>query len=127
MLTTFPNLSDAQLTSLLEFLYEDPTASAGAPPASDKQEMAPVAAESTVTDPKGAVAYPKNCAIYRGDHMEGISPSFPMLIGAGQRFSKQQILTLIHQRKERVPAFPKLQSGELDALLRCPTDSLYAL
>src|ERR1700741_4000728 len=39
---TFPNLSDAQLMSLLEFLHEDPTATTGAPLASDKQEMASV-------------------------------------------------------------------------------------
>jgi quinoprotein glucose dehydrogenase len=39
---TFPNLSNTQLTNLLEFLREDPTAPAAAPPASDKQEMASV-------------------------------------------------------------------------------------
>lgn len=50
--------------------------------------------------------------------MEGIPPYFPMLIGAGQRLSRQQIVTLIHQGKGGMPAFPKLQSEELDALLR---------
>ena len=115
---TFPNLSDAQLTSLLEFLHEDPTASAGTPPASDKQEMASLAAESAAATPKGAAAYEEHCAICHGDHMEGIAPSFPMLIGTGQRLSKQQVVTLIHQGKGRMPAFPKLRSDELDALLR---------
>ena len=43
----FPNLSDAQLTSLLRFLHEDPAASPIVPPASDKQEMASAAPEST--------------------------------------------------------------------------------
>jgi len=115
---TFPNLTDAQLTSLLEFMHQDPTASAGAQPASDKQEMASVAAESATNDPQGAAAYQQHCAICHGDHMEGILPSFPMLIGTGQRLSKQQVVTLVHQGKGRMPAFPKLQSAELDALLR---------
>jgi mono/diheme cytochrome c family protein len=115
---TFPNLTDAQLTSLLEFMHQDPTASAGTQLASDKQEMASVAAESATNDPKGAAAYQEHCAICHGDHVEGILPSFPMLIGAGQRLSKQQVVTLVHQGKGRMPAFPKLQSEELDALLR---------
>ena len=115
---TFPNLSDAQLTSLLEFLHEDPTASASAPSASDKQEMASVVAETATADPKGTAAYQEHCAICHGDHMEGIPPSFPMLIGAGQRLSKQQVVTLIQQGKGRMPAFTKLQPGEVDALLR---------
>jgi len=46
---TFPGLSDAQLKSLLDFLRQNPTAPAGAPPASDKQEMASVAADSATT------------------------------------------------------------------------------
>jgi glucose dehydrogenase len=115
---TFPNLSDAQLTSLLEFLHEDPTASASAPSASDKQEMASVVAETATADPKGTAAYQEHCAICHGDHMEGIPPSFPMLIGAGQRLSKQQVVTLIQQGKGRMPASTKLQPGEVDALLR---------
>jgi mono/diheme cytochrome c family protein len=115
---TFPNLSESQLTSLLEFLHEDPSASAGVAPASDKQEMASVAADASAVNPEGATAYQKHCAICHGDHMEGIPPSFPMLIGAGQRLSKQQVVTLIHQGKGRMPAFPKLQSEELNALLR---------
>jgi len=46
---TFPGLSDAQLKSLLDLLRQNPTAPAGAPPASDKQEMASVAADSATT------------------------------------------------------------------------------
>jgi quinoprotein glucose dehydrogenase len=80
--------------------------------------MASVATDASAADPKGAIAYQQHCAICHGDHMEGIPPSFPMLIGAGQRLSKQQVVTLIHQGKGRMPAFPKLQSEELNALLR---------
>jgi glucose dehydrogenase len=115
---TFPNLSDSQLTSLLQFLHEEPTAPAAAAPSGDKQEMASVGGESASADPVGAATYQEHCAVCHGDHMEGIPPYFPMLIGAGQRLSKQQIVTLIHHGKGGMPAFPKLQSEELDALLR---------
>jgi len=123
---TFPNLTDLQLTSLLAFLREDPTAFAVTQPASDKQEMASVEAEPAIDDPKAAAAYKEHCAICHGDHMDGIPPSFPMLIGVAQRLSKEQVAALIHQGKGRMPAFPKLQSEELDSLLRFPrvSDSL---
>ena len=115
---TFPNLTDAQVISLLKFLHEDPIPSTGSQPASDKQEMASLGSDSGANDPKGATAYQEHCAICHGDHMEGIPPSFPMLIGTGQRLSKDQVLTLIHKGKGRMPPFPKLQADELDALLR---------
>ena len=115
---TFPNLTDVQVSSLLEFLHVDPIPSTGSQSASDKQEMASIGSGSETDDPKGAQAYQEHCAICHGDHMEGIPPSFPMLIGTGQRLSKDQVVTLIHKGKGRMPPFPKLQSDELDALLR---------
>jgi glucose dehydrogenase len=115
---TFPNLTNSQLKDLLGFLREDSTASAGTQLIGDKQEMASAEAESVTTEPRGATVYQDHCAICHGDHMEGIPPSFPMLIGAGQRLSKQQVVTLIHQGKGRMPAFPKLTPEELDFLLR---------
>jgi glucose dehydrogenase len=115
---TFPNLTASQLMSLLQFLHDEPAASGRTQPASDKQEMVSVAADSANTDPKGAEVYQEHCAICHGEHMEGITPSFPTLIGAGQRLAKDQVVTLIHQGKGRMPAFPKLHSEELDSLLR---------
>lgn len=115
---TFPNLTDVQLTSLLEFLHEDPVPSTGSQAASDKQEMASGSSDSGASDPKGAAAYKEHCAVCHGDHMEGTPPSFPMLIGAGQRLSKDQVIATIHQGKGSMPAFPELQADELDALLR---------
>ena len=115
---TFPNLSDVELTSLLEFLHEDPIPSKGSQAGSDKQEMASVSSDSGASEPKGAAAYQEHCAVCHGDHMEGIPPSFPMLIGAGQRLSKDQVIARIHQGKGAMPAFPEIQADELDALLR---------
>jgi glucose dehydrogenase len=113
---TFPNFSDPQLQSLLQFLKEEN--STGKPDrTSDKQEATSLPIEAA-PDPRGEALYQKHCAICHGDNREGIPPSFPMLIGVGQRQSKEQITSLIHQGKGRMPPFPTLQSAELDPLMR---------
>lgn len=113
---TFPNFSDPQLQSLLQFLKEENSAGK-AEQTSDKQEATSLPAEAA-SDPRGEALYQKHCAICHGDNREGIQPSFPMLIGVGQRLSKEQITSLIHQGRGRMPAIPKLQSDELDPLMR---------
>lgn len=115
---TFPNLNAAQLVDLLRYL-KDAGTNAKTSTASDKQEMgSPPAAETALIDPKGEAAYKEHCAICHGEHREGIPPSFPMLIGAGQRLSKDQLIGVIHQGRGRMPGFPKLHTEELDSLLR---------
>ena len=42
---------------------------------------------SRLADAAGAAVYRDHCAICHGDHLEGIAPSFPMLIGVGSRLS----------------------------------------
>jgi outer membrane protein assembly factor BamB len=69
-------------------------------------------------DPVGAKSYADHCAICHGDQREGIPPSFPGLVGIGNRMSRDQVTELIHAGKGRMPAFPKLQDPELAALLR---------
>jgi len=113
---TFPNFSDPQLQSLLQFLKEENSAGK-AEQTSDKQEATSLPA-GAASDPRGEALYQKHCAICHGDNREGIQPSFPMLIGVGQRLSKEQITSLIHQGRGRMPAIPKLQSDELDPLMR---------
>jgi glucose dehydrogenase len=113
---TFPNFSDAQLQSLLQFLKEK-NSTGKSEQTSDKQEAASLPGEAA-PDPRGEALYQKHCAICHGDNREGIPPSFPMLIGVGQMLSKEQVTSLIHQGRGRMPAFPKLQSDELDPLLR---------
>jgi cytochrome c5 len=112
---TFPNITDTQLQSLLQFLNEE-SSSSKLEPTSDKQEATSLPGEAA-PNPKGEALYQKHCAICHGDNRDGIQPSFPMLIGVGQRLSKEQVTLLIHQGKGRMPAFPKLQSNELDPLL----------
>ena len=113
---TFPNVSDTQLQSLLQFLNEE-ISTAKLEQTSDKQEATSLPS-GAAPDPRGEVLYQKHCAICHGDNREGIQPSFPMLIGVGQRLSKEQITLLIHQGRGRMPAIPKLQSDELDPLMR---------
>lgn len=112
---SFPNLDEEQLKTLLKYL-ETPAAidSTG-----DKQEMASTSAvQERAVDPQGESSYRAHCAICHGDRLEGIAPAFPMLVGVGQRQSRAQIESLIHSGKGRMPGFPKLQDGELNALLR---------
>jgi mono/diheme cytochrome c family protein len=116
----FPMIDDATLPALIHYLDQG----ADAPThqtAADKQEMSSVHAASPANagavNPPGAASYAAHCAICHGDQREGIPPSFPALIGLGSRMPRSQVLDLIHQGKGRMPGFPKLQDGELTALL----------
>jgi len=118
----FPMVNDATLPALIHYLERgEEAASHGAGvPANDKQEMVSVhsRAVSPSADLAGAASYAAHCAICHGDHREGITPSFPALIGIGSRMPRDQVLQFIHQGKGRMPGFPKLQGEELSALLR---------
>jgi mono/diheme cytochrome c family protein len=114
-------VNDTALPALIHYLEQgNDTAGPGAN-AGDKREMtsSPASASAPApSDPAGAASYATHCAICHGDHREGISPSFPALMGIGRRMSQPQVLALIHQGKGRMPGFPKLQGEELVALLR---------
>ena len=110
---SFPNIDDATINSLLEYLRTGSSAS-------QKKELSSVPADTSQApaDPAGATAYSARCAICHGDHREGIPPSFPMLVGVGSRLSIEQVTALIHSGKGRMPAMPDLQGPELESLLR---------
>ncbi len=115
---SFPNIDEARMNDLLEYLRKGDSAEISA---GDKKEMqsAPAAAEIPyVTDQKGAAVYEKRCAVCHGDHLEGIPPSFPTLMGVGGRLSTAQITELVHHGRGRMPAMPDLGGGELESLLR---------
>jgi glucose dehydrogenase len=118
----FPMVNDATLPVLIHYLEQGTeAASHGAGvPANDKQEMTSVhgAPASFSVDAAGAASYAAHCAICHGDHREGITPSFPALVGIGSRMPRPQVLQFIHQGKGRMPGFPGLQGEELSALLR---------
>jgi glucose dehydrogenase len=107
---SFPNIEDARLHALLDYLH---TGSAGS-----KTELSEVPAQvDEGADEAGAAVYGKRCAICHGDHREGIPPSFPMLVGLGSRLSEAQTIELIHKGKGRMPPMTDLAGPELESLL----------
>jgi len=118
---SFPMLDDAGTSALIHYLKSAETASNKGPEEAGKEEMtsAPIAGHRAGTsDPLGGQSYADHCAICHGDQREGIPPSFPALVGVGNRMSCAQVLELVHTGKGRMPGFPKLQDTELTALLR---------
>jgi len=79
-------------------------------------ENAPPAGAHAAPD-AGAASYAKHCAVCHGEQREGNLPGFPPLMGLAHRMSENQISDVIHKGKGRMPGFPKLQNGELTALL----------
>jgi len=114
----FPNIDDAQMQSLLEFLKSSATQAQTS--AGDKQEMqgaASAAKPISEEERAGAASYQAHCAICHGDRLEGIAPSFPALLGIGSRMTRQQTLDFVRNGKGRMPGFPRLDDRELTALL----------
>src|SRR6201995_5454302 len=71
----------------------------------------------------GAVSYAKHCSICHGDRREGNLPGFPPLLDVSRRLTPQQVESLVHTGKGRMPAFPKLSQQEMASLLRFVTAS----
>jgi len=116
----FPSVDSALLESLLQFLKTKeitPTSST----TGDKQELG--ASTSHAVDvsehsPPEAASYVKHCAICHGDKMEGIAPSFPALLGLGNRMTRDQTLEMIRHGKGRMPGFASLPDAEIALLLQ---------
>ncbi len=75
-------------------------------------------AQTQTNHEEGAQAYAKHCSICHGDHREGSLPGFPPLLDISRQLNDQQMATLIHTGKGRMPAFPKMPQEELMALIR---------
>jgi glucose dehydrogenase len=113
---SFPDVQGTVLANLLDYLRKPPESKGDEKEmSSDAVKPAPAAHEE---DTAGRAVYAKRCAICHGDNREGISPSFPMLVGVGRRLKAEQVVALIHNGKGRMPGMPNLPGGELDALLR---------
>ena len=107
---SFPNLSDAQIAALLDYLRQ--------PVSSDHQAPAPPAPAPQSQDNAGAQVYADRCAICHGDHQEGIPPDFPMLTGVSARMSEAQIRALLHDGKGRMPPMSDIPDADVASLLR---------
>ena len=112
---SFPNIDDARLNALIEYLRTGAGAGAGkeagSVPVQGMVDQAPA-------DKAGAAVYQDRCAICHGDHMEGNAPSFPMLIGIGSRMSRAQTIDIVQNGKGVMPGSPDVKDADLDALLR---------
>ncbi len=115
---SFPNIDDARMKSLIEYLRTGSTAAKG--DGGRELTSVPVQEMTTLppTDKAGAGVYVDRCAVCHGDHMEGIAPAFPMLIGVGSRLSKEQVVSMIQNGKNQMPPMPDVQGADLEALLR---------
>ena len=115
---SFPNIHDTHLAALIDYLRTGAQAAKSDAP----KELGSVEAQQliaqTPADKAGAASYADRCAVCHGDHMEGIAPAFPMLVGVGNRLTKAQIVDIIQNGKNQMPGAPDLQGADLDALLR---------
>ena len=116
-----PNLQGVKLTALLDYLQTEKDLA----PINAREEQAisttkvsELALESDPARMAGAHVYEASCAVCHGDKREGIAPSFPALIGVGDRYTDAQILALIHNGKGRMPPITKLSQNDLDDLMR---------
>ncbi len=105
---SFPNVQQARLTSLLEYLRtgKDTPTSARTGLSPNRQEVA------------GAKVYDRNCAICHGEDLLGAPSNYPGLVGVRGRLTDAQILANIHNGKGRMPAFRKLSATDNTALLQ---------
>ena len=108
---SFPNLDDAEIAALLDYLRA-PVAPA------TSETSAPPDAGLEPTDKAGAKVYADRCALCHGDHMEGIPPDIPMLTGVGARMTGTQMRALIHDGKERMPPMTDIPDADVASLLR---------
>ncbi len=109
---SFPNIEGGRLDTLVSYLR---AAGAAAPP--KEMEAAP-AAESAAksNDPAGAKVYSEQCSACHGDHLEGVTPS-PPLVGLGARMNAAQTTDIIQKGKNQMPAMD-VKGPDLEALLR---------
>ncbi|MGD0520503.1 MAG: c-type cytochrome [Terracidiphilus sp.] len=102
-----------ELKELLDYLATEKDSSSGNTQVSEAQQ-----AQTSQTDQAGAEVYEAQCALCHGEKLEGNPPSFPALLGIGNRYSDEKLLALMRTGKGRMPAFTTLSSEETDALMR---------
>lgn len=121
---SFPNILGPDLTALLNYLN---TTNDAADVTDGGKELRHDAiadhapkAERSAADALGQEVYAKQCAICHGDHLEGIAPSFPSLNGIGSRMTAQQIISIVHTGRGRMPPFDatRIPDADMSSLVR---------
>jgi glucose dehydrogenase len=65
----------------------------------------------------GARIYQQQCALCHGPDLKGSPPTFPSLVGVGDRLSDAKMIHSIHMGSARMPGFPGIQGADLTSLL----------
>ena len=106
---SFPNIDAPGLAALLEFLAT-PVSTA------DAKELA---AAPEASAPKGPInpTYQQRCALCHGDHLQGVAPSFPAILGVGNRLTSAQLTHLIQNGGKLMPPQPDIAGKDLAGLL----------
>ena len=86
------------------------------------QSETPPSSAGAIKD-SGAESYAQHCAICHGDQRQGNLPGFPPLLGISHSMTNEKIADLIQAGKGRMPGFPGVRDGELNALLHFLTTS----
>jgi glucose dehydrogenase len=120
---SFPSLTDSTLDALLAYLRSGNDAK---PAAEEKKELGHDKPAESSHVAKSDV-YQSNCAMCHGINLKGNPPSFPSLIGVGQRRTSEEITELVRHGRNAMPAFTtaQLSDADLQSVLRyLHTDSI---
>ncbi|MEO6361056.1 MAG: PQQ-binding-like beta-propeller repeat protein [Sphingomicrobium sp.] len=66
----------------------------------------------------GERIYQEQCSACHGDKLQGSPPQFPALAGISARMKPAEMTRIVQAGRGRMPGFPHIKSGELNALLR---------
>ncbi len=72
------------------------------------------------TTDAGASVYQSQCAVCHGKNLEGSPPAFPSLVNVTTRLNQDQIASIIHQGKGRMPGVSQHSAGPVEAAARVP-------
>ncbi len=115
---SFPNLQDAGLQAVLEYVRTG-VESAGGLAGNSGALARPIsaAAAGAARDALGAKVYEHNCAICHGDDLMGAPSNYPPLAGVRGHLADEQIIDTVHNGKGRMPSFKKMPEKDTAALL----------
>jgi len=65
----------------------------------------------------GAVVYQNQCAMCHGPNRAGAPPDFPSLVGVLSRLSVEKVTENVKKGNGRMPSFPNIDDGHLNALI----------
>jgi glucose dehydrogenase len=65
----------------------------------------------------GERTFHNQCSVCHNDDRTGSPPTYPSLVDAGKRLSRDEVEATIQQGRERMPAFPNIQGDYLRSLI----------